>query len=145
MDIEEISLYFTGPVGRFPHFPKRGCDRRGGGGGRGGYRCGCAKNRLVAPICSSCQVPSVSRIKCCLLPGINHDRFSLRVKGQLLVMKEIENDYGDSKSRAKEKQLPLSSDWSKKNLEDGVKIVFGNLNEVQCLLDVFCPACWEGS
>lgn len=145
MDIEEISLFFTGPVGRFPHFPKRGCDRRGGGGGRGGHRCGCGKNRLVAPICSSCQAPSVSRIKCCLLPGINHDRFSLRVKGQLLVMKEIENDYGDSKSRAKEKQLPLSSDWSKKNLEDGVKIVFGNLNEVQCLLDVFCPACWEGS
>lgn len=87
----------------------------------------------------------MSRIKCCLLPGINHDRFSLRVKGQLLVVKEIENDYGDSKSRAKEKQLPLSSDWSKKNLEDGVKIVFGNLNEVQCLLGVFCPACWEGS
>lgn len=107
VDIEEISLYFIGPVGRFPHLPKHDCDRHGGGGGRGGHRCGCGKNRLVTPICSSCQAPSVSRIKCCLLPGINYDRFSLCVKGQLLVMKEIENDYKDSKSRAGESSCPF--------------------------------------
>lgn len=40
--------------------------------------------------------------------------------------------------------LPLLSDQLKKNLEIGVKIVFGNLDEVRSLLGDSNPACWEG-
>lgn len=41
--------------------------------------------------------------------------------------------------------LPLSSDKLKKNLELGVKVVVGNVDEVRNLLGDSSPACWEGS